>query len=154
MTQEPTGSRKHGVAATEIVVDALNTGEIGQAISVMSRGMRDNPLHVVAFGIDPDARLKKLQRLFTIVMTTDKFKQYALVARDADGDIVGVCGMSPPGDCTPTTGEQLRVLPRMLPLGPRPLVRVMQWMAAWAKHDPKQRHWHLGPVAVAADVQG
>ena len=27
-------------------------------------------------------------------------------------------------------------------------------MGTWAKHDPEEPHWHLGPVAVDAHLQG
>ena len=27
-------------------------------------------------------------------------------------------------------------------------------MSAWEKHDPNERHWHLGPVAVEPALQG
>lgn len=30
----------------------------------------------------------------------------------------------------------------------------MKWLGTWSKHDPKERHWHLGPVAVDAHLQG
>jgi len=30
----------------------------------------------------------------------------------------------------------------------------MKWLGAWSKHDLEERHWHLGPVAVDAHLQG
>jgi predicted N-acetyltransferase YhbS len=30
----------------------------------------------------------------------------------------------------------------------------MRWLDAWQRHDPKERHWHLGPLAVDAHLQG
>ena len=28
------------------------------------------------------------------------------------------------------------------------------WMGVWEKHDSEERHWHLGPLAVDAHLQG
>jgi ribosomal protein S18 acetylase RimI-like enzyme len=153
MMPETTGSQRCTKQATGIEVGPLHAEDVGQAIGVTSRGMRDIPLHVAAFGTDPAVRLRKLQRLLAIVLTTDRLTQHALVARDAGGVIVGVCAMAAPGACHAPAGEQLRTLPRLLALGPRPLWRVTTWMGAWARPDSKQRHWHLGPVAVDAHLQ-
>jgi len=80
--------------------------------------------------------------------------RHMLVARTSDGSIVGVCGAMPPGKCRPGLGKQLRLAPHVLSLGPRTAVRTARWMGAWAKQDPEERHWHLGPVAVDAHLQG
>ena len=30
----------------------------------------------------------------------------------------------------------------------------MRWLGVWEKHDPEERHWHLGPLTVDAHLQG
>ena len=30
---------------------------------------------------------------------------------------------------------------------------MVRWLGAWARHDPEERHWHLGPVAVDEGLQ-
>jgi ribosomal protein S18 acetylase RimI-like enzyme len=30
----------------------------------------------------------------------------------------------------------------------------MKWLGTWSKHDLDERHWHLGPIAVDAPLQG
>ena len=79
---------------------------------------------------------------------------HTLVARREDGVIVGVCGMMPPGDCLPHFGQRLRLLTTLLSIGPRAVGRTMRWLGVWEKHDPEERHWHLGPLAVDAHLQG
>ena len=135
-------------------VGALDASEVGEALGVLARGMRDNPVHVAAFGGDPARREKDLQRLFGAAFAVMGLHEHMLVARAGDGRIVGVCGMMPPGDCRPGSGRQLRMLPGLLRIGPRAAGRTMRWMGAWAKRDPDGRHWHLGPVAVDAHLQG
>jgi ribosomal protein S18 acetylase RimI-like enzyme len=58
-----------------------------------------------------------------------------------------------PGECRPSAGQQLRILPRLLSSGPRTTSRTVRWLGAWAKHDSEERHWHLGPIAVDAGLQ-
>ena len=135
-------------------IDALDESEIGEALGVLERGMRDNPTHVAVFGDDPNLRQSRLRRVFGAAMDGMGLHRHMLAARRADGSIVGVCGAMPPDECRPGLGKQLRLAPHVLSLGPRTAVRTARWMGAWAKQDPKGRHWHLGPVAVDAHLQG
>jgi ribosomal protein S18 acetylase RimI-like enzyme len=69
--------------------------------------------------------------------------------------LVGVCGMARPGFCQPTMREKLSVIPSVVfgnPVG-TPL-RILKWLGAWARRDPIEPHWHLGPVAVDSNLQG
>jgi len=134
-------------------IGALDVSEIEEVLGVLSRGMRDNPLHVAAFGEDPARRLRKFRELMSAAFTVKDFS-HTLVARREDGVIVGVCGMMPPGDCTPNFGQRLQLLPTLLYISPRAAGRVMRWMGVWEKRDPEGRHWHLGPIAIDAYAQG
>lgn len=134
-------------------IGALDASEIDEVLGVLARGMRDNPLHIAAFGDDPEIRLRKFRGLMSAAFSVRDFS-HALVARREDGVIVGVCGMMPPGDCVPDLGQRLLLLPTLLQIGPRAAGRVMRWMGVWEKHDPEKRHWHLGPLAVDAYAQG
>ncbi len=122
-------------------------------MDVVARGMRDNPMHLAAYGEDPEHRLRKVHRFVSAAFAVKDFS-HSLVARRADGAIVGVGGMMPPGDCLPTLGEKVRMMPSLLSNGPRTVGRVMRWLGVWDKHHPKERHWHLGPLAVDAHLQG
>jgi ribosomal protein S18 acetylase RimI-like enzyme len=77
-----------------------------------------------------------------------------LVARGTDGEIAGVCNTMPPGECLPSPSRQLRMLPALLSNGPHTAGRTMCWLGLWTRRDPKERHWHLGPLAVDARLQG
>ena len=137
-------------------VGTLDAPEMGEAVGVMVRGMRDNPNIVAAFGQDPEIRQKRLLRLFGAMAAAEVpgRDREVLVARGPDGSTMGVCGMMPPGRCQPGLGRQIRLLPALLALGPRGAGRTMKWLGAWSKHDPDERHWHLGPVVVDAHLQG
>jgi ribosomal protein S18 acetylase RimI-like enzyme len=77
-----------------------------------------------------------------------------LAARGGDGTMLGVCGMFQPDDCRLTPGQQQVIAPYVLGNGPDAAERTMQWLETWAQRDPEERHWHLGPVAVDAHLQG
>ncbi|MFL6231507.1 MAG: GNAT family N-acetyltransferase [Thermoanaerobaculia bacterium] len=128
--------------------------ETDAAASVLGRGMRDNPLHVQAFGPDPDQRERALTRVFQGVLRQYVAKGAVLGAFSADA-LAGVCAMVEPGRCQPSGGERLRLLPEAIAgAGLGGTVRLLKWAAAWARHDPKEPHWHLGPVGVERHLQG
>ena len=134
----------------------LDAAQMGAAVGVIVRGMRDNPNIVAALGEDPTTREKRLRRLVGAMAAAEVpgRDRDILAARGPDGTILGVCGMMPPGRCQPGLGRQLRMLPTLLALGPRSAIRTMGWLGAWSKRDPEERHWHLGPVAVDVHLQG
>jgi len=134
-------------------IGAMDAAEMDEVLDVLARGMRDNPLHVAVFGEHPETRRRRFRKLMAAVFGVSDLS-HALVARREDGVVVGVCGMLPPGDCLPNLGQQLRLMPTMLSIGPRIVGRIVRWMGVWRRHDPKESHWHLGPLAVDAHLQG
>ena len=134
-------------------IGALDASEKDEVLGILARGMRDNPLHIAAFGEDHEPSLRRVRKLMSAAFSVRDFS-HTLVARREDGVIVGVCGMMPPGDCVPDFKQRLQLLPVLLHIGPRATGRAMRWMGAWEKHDPEERHWHLGPLAIDAYAQG
>lgn len=138
----------------DVQVGPLLPSEVRAAVGVLSRGMRDIPTHLAAFGPDPNYRLRYSRTLFGLIAGAEDFHEHALAARLDDNTLVGVCAMHAPGECRAPAGQQLRMMVRMLLAGPRTTLRTMRWMSIWARHDPPERHWHLGPVAVEPRYQG
>ncbi len=137
-----------------IEVRDLTSGETDTAAAVLGRGMRDNPLHVRTFGADPDQRERTLTRIFQAVLRQYVAKGAILGAFDP-GTLVGVCAMVEPGRCQPSGSERLRLLPEAIAgAGLGGTVRLLKWVGAWARHDPREPHWHLGPVGVERHLQG
>ena len=134
-------------------IGAFDASEIEEVLDVLARGMRDNPLHVAAFGEDSERRRRRFRGLMAAAFSIRNFS-HTLVARREDGVIVGVCGMMPPGNCLPDFRQRLRLVPTLLSIGPRPVGRTMRWLGVWERHEPEERHWHLGPLAVDAHLQG
>ena len=139
---------------TEPEIGPIQEHEMDEAIGVLARGMRDNPTHVAVYGNDPAVRQDRVAYIFSQAARRFTWHEHAVAARDAEGAIVGVCGMMPPGACLPNPADKMRMLPSMLRLGFGTSLRIMQWLGTWAKHDPDTLHWHLGPLAVDAHLQG
>ncbi len=133
-------------------IGASDPAEMGAVVGVISRGMRDNPTHVAALGEDPVLRERRVRRIFGRVLPA--MGHSVILARRPDGAVVGVLGMAAPGRCQPNARQRARLTVGLLPLGPRALSRSLRWVGTWEKHDPEERHWHLGPVAVDAHLQG
>jgi ribosomal protein S18 acetylase RimI-like enzyme len=135
-----------------IEVRDLRPEEVPDAVDVLARGMRDNPLHVAAYGEDPERRLRCHARLMRCLFRVFTTQQPICAVRD--GVLVGVTGVAPAGTCQPTATQRIRLLPDLLALGPRTAARVGRWLSSWAQHDPEDAHVHLGPLAVDAHLQG
>jgi ribosomal protein S18 acetylase RimI-like enzyme len=139
---------------TELELRELGAGDLAAAAAVLGRGMRDNPLHIRAFGAEAAAREAALTRFFLPVLRR-QLPKGAVVGAFRAGRLAGVCAMVEPGRCQPSIGERMRMLPALLPgISLASLGAVLRWTSVWARNDPRITHWHLGPVAVERDLQG
>jgi ribosomal protein S18 acetylase RimI-like enzyme len=132
-------------------VGRITESETADAVGVLARGMRDNPLHVAALGDDPAHRVEALKQLFSVMIPG---QPEPLRARE-DGEVVGVCGLLPPPDCMVHTFATLPAdqFPPVLP-DPGEQARAVEWLQSWGQRDPHEPHFHLGPVAADAGKQG
>jgi ribosomal protein S18 acetylase RimI-like enzyme len=138
-------------ARPEIDVRDLRREDVPEAVGVLARGMRDNPMHIAAYGDDPDRRLRCHARMMRAVLTA--FPAQKPIAAIRDGTLVGVTGVAPVATCQPTPAQRLRLLPTLLALGPRTAARVGRWISKWSARDLDEPHVHLGPLAVDAHLQ-
>ncbi len=53
-----------------LAIGAFHPSELTQVVGVIARGMRDNPVHIAAFGDDPTRRVRRISRLFNLVLPT------------------------------------------------------------------------------------
>ena len=134
-----------------IEVRDLRPEEVPAAVGVLARGMRDNPLHVAAYGEDPERRYRCHARTVRGLFSAFPAQQPICAVRD--GTLLGVTGVAPVGTCRPTAIQRLRLLPVIFSLGPQTLARVSRWLSVWTRRDPDEPHVHLGPVAADAHLQ-
>jgi ribosomal protein S18 acetylase RimI-like enzyme len=135
----------------EIEVRDLRPEEVAAAVGVLARGMRDNPMHVAAYGDDPDRRERSHARLMRALFRHFPAQQPICAVRDRT--LLGVTGVAPVGTCQPSPLQRLKLLPTVLALGPGSAARVGRWISRWAKRDLEEPHVHLGPVAVDAHLR-
>ena len=135
-----------------VEVRPLHPDELPAAIRLLARGFRDEPLQIASLGPDPVRRHQRLLVLFA-AMFDIMDGQTPLVAFDG-GKMVGVTGVAPPGTCQPSAAQLLHYVPALLPMGLRSLARTARLNKSWGAVDAKERHSHLGPLAVHADLRG
>jgi hypothetical protein len=56
-----------------IEVRDLRSHEVSAAVGMLARGMRDNPLHVAAYGDDPERRLRCHARMMRGLFASPDF---------------------------------------------------------------------------------
>ena len=135
----------------ELRVASLPPSSYGDAVGVLARGMRDNPIHLAAYGPDPDRREQTHARLVRALFRHGRNNEPIGVWRDET--LVACTGVLVDGGCRPGVG-QLRMLPAIARLGPRTAMRVAAWLRVWSARDLDEPHAHLGPLAVDRHLQG
>lgn len=142
----------HSTTATTTEIREMVPGDVPAAVGVLARGMRDNPIHVAAYGPDPDRRERAHGKLMAALFRVFTSQEPLVAVRD--GALVGVLGVAPVGTCQPTAMQRLRLTPTLVGLGPATARRIGEWLGAWAAQDLDEPHVHLGPVAVDRHLQG
>lgn len=135
----------------DVEVSELRRDEIPAAAEVVALAMCDNPTQVDVHGGDRARRVRHLRAMGKTILRTRR--EPGIAARE-DGAIVGLVSAVEPGGCSPPAASQLRTLPLFFRLGPRTAARLAAYGSDWVKHDPREPHWHVGPVAVRPDRQG
>lgn len=129
-------------------IKALELDESHAAAALLAHGMRDNPMHVKVFGTDPDHRERRLLRFFGHLVAYVHSNGSVLGAY-VHGELIGVLGMMEPGGCRPALMDALRFASVIVASNsPAGVLRILRWLAAWARNDSADPHWHIGPMAV------
>ncbi len=53
-------------------IGLLDASEIEEALDVIARGMRDNPLPLAAYGEDPERRLRKFRKMMSAAFSVKR----------------------------------------------------------------------------------
>ena len=134
---------------SQVTIMPLPTEQTESAIRVLARAFVTNPLHVAAFG---PSRLESNEVFFRVGLASMKGEKVVAV----DGSrILGVAHWVRSPACQFSAFEKLRGMPRMVRgLGLGSALKVISWVSTWSRHDPREPHVHLGPIAVEPDAQG
>jgi ribosomal protein S18 acetylase RimI-like enzyme len=120
-----------------------------EAVRLLAAAFVTNPLHIAVFG---KGSLTKNEAFFRVALSSMRGpKSVALL----ESRIVGVIHWTDSPGCQFSTVTKLRMTPRLVRgIGLLSAVRVGNWLSRWSKYDLQQPHSHLGPIAVAPQVQG
>lgn len=118
---------------------------------VIGLAFADNPSTLANVGGDRAKARRTIEGAARVVKFGSKWS-HALVA-ERDGRIVGVLNAAPWPHCQASASEKLTWAPSMMRAMGSALPRAFRMMSARAKHDPGERHWHLGPIGVHPDYQ-
>jgi ribosomal protein S18 acetylase RimI-like enzyme len=135
-----------------VQIRRMSLEDMDSACEVLGMAFADNPNTLAVTGGD---RSKARRMIQTVVRTAKLGRKFShvLVAEDA-GRIVGVLNAAQWPNCQLGIGEQLRTAPAMIRVVGWGLPKSMTMLSIWAKHDPQEPHWHLGPIGVHPDSQG
>lgn len=134
----------------QIAITSLESRDIHEAAVVAARAFAPTPLPLAVFR-DEEKGERVMSRLYNVMLA--HFPGQILVAKEG-GRVVGVMGMVERPRCQMTPRESLRLLPIMIGVGPGTAFRAMKGRSIWAKHDPKEPHWHLDPLTIVPERQG
>ena len=152
MTRRP-ATQSHAGDGLPVDIRALMPDELRAAVAILTHGMLNNPLHVKVFGADPELRRRRLSR-FLGPLVSYVHSNGVVLGAFAQGELIGVLGMIGPGRCRPGPGDRLQLAFAILTgAPPTTLWRIHRWLSAWARHDPDEPHWHIGPLAVLPECR-
>ena len=120
-------------------ISFLEHNDIQESAKVLSLAMLNNPMHIAVFGGSGENERLEIEKMFLELF----YNRLGIVFLAKEGKkIVGVMRMnSCVGKNTKGESEGLRDQKNTN-------TRKSVWLTEWAIRDPKEQHWHLGPIGV------
>ncbi len=130
---------------SDVTVSFMQKDELQESATALSIAMLKNPLHMAIFRGDSESERIQIEQTFTSLFS--ELPEIVYVAKK-NGKIIGVMRMK---SCQGR--KDLKE-----PEGPKDLDRLSWrkhfWHQEWARHEPSNQHWHLGPIGVLPAYQG
>ena len=126
-------------------ISFMERGDIEASANVLSHAMLHNPLHLAVFqGNGENARFE-IERMF-LKLFYDR-PGIVFIAKEG-GNIIGVMRMN---SCI---GKKSVNQPHDQKDLENVESRQAYWLGEWARRDPTEQHWHLGPIGVLPAYRG
>ena len=120
-------------------ISFMENNDLYESARVLSIAMLDNPLHIAVFEAHGENERLEIEQMFVELFT--KRPGFVFLAKDNE-KIVGVMRMnSCVGKKPENSSEELKAQKKNKD-------RKSVWLSEWALRDPKEQHWHLGPIGV------
>lgn len=135
---------------TKTVIQPIQPKELSEAAKVLGQAFATQPNTLAILGEQNDKQ-RRVEAMFRIML--ERLPEQVIVAKK-DGQIVGVLRMMEWPYCQMTPIQSLKILPAMISIFGGATLRGLKLRSAWAKHDPKEPHWHVDPIGVVPELQG
>jgi predicted N-acetyltransferase YhbS len=134
----------------QVSIETLRRDDVQEAAKMVARAMAPTP-----FPMAICQRLEKSERFMEAIVKImfGRFPGQVLVAKK-DNQIVGAMRMVEWPQCQMSSSQRWILLPTLFRIFGFGIIRPIKGKAIWAKHDPKEPHWHLDPLAVIPEMQG
>jgi ribosomal protein S18 acetylase RimI-like enzyme len=125
-------------------ISFMEHNDIQQSAKVLSIAMLDNPNHIGIFRGNGEKERLAIETMFSELF--NNFPGVVFLAKKNER-IIGVMRMK---SCIGKANDDPDVVEDENDL----VWRKSVWFKEWARHDPVEQHWHLGPVGVLPDHRG
>lgn len=129
-----------------IEIRQMSSEDMAAACRILGLAFADNP-NTLAIVRGDRARAERMMRTGARVAKLARKASHALIAQQG-GAIVGVLNAAEWPHCQMRTVEKLATAPTMIRAAGSGSLRALKLSTVWARHDPHEPHWHLGPIGV------
>jgi ribosomal protein S18 acetylase RimI-like enzyme len=134
-------------------VRRMVAADMSAVCEVIGAAFADNPSTLANVGGDT-ARAEQVMRNAVRIAKFGRRWSHALVAVQRDDAIVGALNAAQWPHCQMGTVEKIKTVPSMVAIMRGALPRAFTMTSRREAHDPREPHWHVGPLGVHPDAQG
>ncbi|MDM8538472.1 GNAT family N-acetyltransferase [Desulfobacterales bacterium HSG17] len=128
-----------GMTMSTFHISFMEHNDIQESAKVLSLAMLNNPLHIAVFQGNSESERLEIERMF--IELFNKLPGIVFLAKKRD-EIIGVMRMK--SDIGQKTKDESIELNGEHDIN----CRKSFWLGEWAKREPEEQHWHLGPIGV------
>jgi len=128
-----------------VQISFMEKSDIQESANVLSVAMLDNPLHVAVFQGKGEKERMEIEKMFCGLLI--ELPGIVFLAKEKQ-NIIGVMRMK---SCQ---GSKATDDPKKSKDENDIGWRMSVWHTEWARRDPLEQHWHLGPIGVLPSHQG
>ena len=125
-------------------ISFMEQSDIQQSVKVLSIAMLNNPHHIGVFMGNGEKERLIIEKMFFELF--NNLPGFVFLAKE-NKKIIGVMRMK---SCIGKVIDEPDVSEDEYDIN----WRKSEWFKEWAKHDPSEQHWHLGPIGVLSTYQG
>lgn len=126
-------------------ISFMQIGDIQESANVLSSAMLNNPMHIAVFQGNGEKERLDIEKMFQDLLST--LPGIVFLAKE-ENKITGVMRMT---SCAGRkSGDESQELNDENDLRARQAF----WHSEWGNQDPREQHWHLGPIGVLPDYRG